>query len=285
VIPKSRLIQVRMSANDPRDCQTIVREIVDQHIKDLRELSNAGDLDRADRFEQLKLNYESQIRDINTRLLRIATDLGSVGVGIGPGFDSKDLELQQLVAEQLKAVSASDDAKATLKTFDTEMQINSAPELEEAVRNDLIWLDYRHRVDALEDSFIEQDATLGSKDVKTLATRKRLDEMNQKLDDTENDVKSRTAEMVRAKLVNAATSSDATRKRIDARIDEVRSEISSLAKMKNEYGHLQDDLAQIRVQLDKTKDEQDRLGFLNAGGSSPLSWAALPDLPDVKNGD
>jgi hypothetical protein len=285
VIPKSRLIQVRMSADDPHDCQTIVREIVEKHIKDQKELASLGAVEQAQALEQLKLNYESQIRDINQRMLRIATDLGALGVGVGPGSDSKNLELQQLIAEQLRTVSAWSEAKAQLKTFDEQMQTNSAPELAESVQKDPACVDYRHRVDDLDDLTIEQLATLGEKDIRTVASERRLDHMKKKLDDAENDVKSRTAEMIRARLVNAATLSDAARKRIDDRIDEVRVQLASLAKMKNEYEHLQRDITAIRGKLDKTIDEQDRIGFLYSGGSSPVRWAELPDLPDVKGGD
>ncbi|HET6247167.1 MAG TPA: polysaccharide biosynthesis tyrosine autokinase [Tepidisphaeraceae bacterium] len=280
-IPSSRLILVKMAYSVPKDCQTIVREIVEQHIKDQKEITSLVDIEHSQALEQLKLNYESQIRDINARMLRIATDLGAVGVGIGAGPDSKTYELQQLLSEQLRAVAVWGAAQAKLKTFDEQMQTNSAPELEEALQKSPLYTEYRHDVDELELSYADLVSTLGSKHQRSMALKHRLDAMEQKLSDTENDIKSRTAELIRANLVNDATAADAARKRVDERIDEVRTDISRLAKMRNEYDHLQGDLTNLRSQLDRVKDQQDRLGFLIGTGKwSPVEWATLPDLPD-----
>src|SRR5262249_28554084 len=88
----SRLISVRMSWSVPKDCQTIVTEIVNQHIKDQTEAHNTADSERTNAIERLKVNYESEIRDISNRTLRIAQDLGTRGAGVGPGANSKEFE-------------------------------------------------------------------------------------------------------------------------------------------------------------------------------------------------
>jgi uncharacterized protein involved in exopolysaccharide biosynthesis len=198
-----------------------------------------------------------------------------------PGPSSKDLELQQLITAQLKVAADQGAAEARIKTFDEQMQTNSAPELRQAVEKDSTVLEYRRRILDLEETIDDVQATAGPKDAKTLAAKARLEKLQGRLDDAENEVKANAAELTRENLLNADMDATSARKRIDERIGEVRSELSSLAKMNNEYNHLQFDLTSISDKLEKVKDEQDRLGYIEGTGkASPIDWASLPDLPD-----
>ncbi len=65
VVPNSRLIQVSMSWSVPKDCQTIVQQLVDQYIKNVHDQDTLKDIEQAHALESLKQNYESQIREIS----------------------------------------------------------------------------------------------------------------------------------------------------------------------------------------------------------------------------
>jgi len=277
----SRLISVQFSGPVPKDCQTIVTEIVNQHIKDQQESNDVRDIEIANSLEQLKLNYESQIRDISNRMLQNATALGGMGVGIGSGANSKDLELNQLISEQLRAQAFLGAASAKLATFLQQMETNSAPELEEALQKSPLYAEYRRNVDELEGAYADLTNTSGAQHPHTLSMKSRLDKMRQKLADTEEDIKSRTAELITANLKNDKGSAEAALVRITQRLTEVRGEIAIIAKMRNDYEHLQNELTVLRGQVDKVKDQQDKIGFLMGHGKwSNVSWAQLPDLPD-----
>src|SRR6185437_11808356 len=54
--PGSRLIVVEFTCDNPKDAQTIVTELVNQHIKDQEEAKTAREAEIDNRLEQLKLN-------------------------------------------------------------------------------------------------------------------------------------------------------------------------------------------------------------------------------------
>ena len=214
-------------------------------------------------------------------MVRIATDLGSAGVGIGQAGNSKEFELQQLIAEQLNALRVLGAADAKLKTFDKQMETNSAPELEEALQRSPLYAEYRRQVDELQLTYADAVAQLGSQHPRSIQVKHRMDAMQQKLSDTENDIKARTAELIRANLQNDKTAADSALTRINQRVKDIRGEISDLAQKRNEYERLRTDLDNVRVNLDHVKDEQDKIGYLMSNGKwAKVEWATYPDLPD-----
>ncbi|HWE02526.1 MAG TPA: hypothetical protein VG326_08950, partial [Tepidisphaeraceae bacterium] len=280
-ITGSRVIKVQMSWSVPKDCQTIVQEIVDQHIKNEKSKVNTSEVERNNNLEQLKLNYDGQIHEKTDRMNSIATKLGASGVGIYAGGNSKEFELQSLISEQLRAMAFLGAADAKMKTFEKQMETNSAPELEEALQRSALYSDYRRKVDDLQLQYSEVSASLGSQNQRSLQLKRSLDLMQQRLADTENDIRSRTAELMRANLVNDRTAADQARARIDQRVQTIRGEISDLARDRNEYERLSSDVTNLRAQLDHVKDQQDKIGYLMTPGKwAPVEWATFPDLPD-----
>ena len=113
-----------------------------------------------------------------------------------------------------------------MKTFDEQMQANSAPELDEALGRDPLRVEYRRDVDELELAYGDFVSTVGAQHPQSLKLKRRLDAMNQKLTDRESDVKSRTAELLRANLTNDMDSAQAALYRVNHRIAELRREVS-----------------------------------------------------------
>ena len=279
-IPNSRLLQIRMSYSIPKDCQTIVQEIVDAHIKMVRSANSMLIVESAKELEAYKQNLESKLRLNSGQMLKIATELGNVGISIGSGGNSKEFELNQLIVEQLRAHTFLGAAIAKLNTFDQQMQTSSAPELEEALQKSALYSEYRRAVDELNLSYNDNVVRLGKDHQQTIALKHRMDAMSQKLADTENDIKSRTADLIRANLLNDKSGAEAALKRIDDRMSAIRIEIADYATKRNEYQRLEADSTTIREALDKVKDRQDKIGYSNNGKWSQVDWATLPDLPD-----
>ncbi|MDB5334072.1 MAG: hypothetical protein JWP03_5223 [Phycisphaerales bacterium] len=280
-LPQSRLIRLQMSYSIPKDCQTIVKELGDEHIKEQKvRLTIANDL-KASSLEQLKMNYESEIRDNTTRMVRIATDLGKLGVSTGGGPSSKDFELQQLIAEQLKAANILGTAEAKSNTFENQMKTSSAPELEEALQKSFTYSEARRQADDAALLYDEVVTSNGPENPRSKALKRRVDTLQQRVADSENDIKARTAELIRANLQNDVSAAQEAGKRINVRVDQIRQEIADLAQKRNEYERLAGQVAVTRSQLDHLKDETDKASFLWGNGRwSQIDWATQPDLPD-----
>ncbi|HZK80393.1 MAG TPA: hypothetical protein VFC46_04980, partial [Humisphaera sp.] len=192
----SRVIKVKFSWSVPKDCQTIVQEIVDQHIKNEKSKVNTSEVERNNNLEQLKLNYDGQIHEKTERMTSIATKLGAQGVGIYQGGNSKEFELQSLISEQLRAMAFLGAAEAKMKTFDRQMETNSAPELEEALQRSTLYNEYRRRADDVQALYNDAIASAGTQNQRSILLKRQLDSILQRLADTENDIKSRTAELI-----------------------------------------------------------------------------------------
>lgn len=282
-IPNSRLIKVQMSYREPKDCQTIVQAVVDEHISNQRKIEEQRDEDTTAVLNQFSVRYEAELREVNSRMAHIRQVLSLQGVNAGGGgAGSKEFELQQYIAEQLRAASILGAADAKLKTFDEQMKTDSAPELEEALERSPIVSNYRLQVDELENAYNDVLAQQGTSNPRTQSLKRRLESQRQKLADTENDIKSRTAELIRANLVNDRLAAESAITRINQRITDIRSEISNLAKDRNEYETLEKDQANITRNLDRVKEQQDKLGMLmsNSARATRVNWETYPDLPD-----
>jgi capsular exopolysaccharide synthesis family protein len=277
----SRVIKVQMSYSVPKDCQTIVQEIVDQHIKNEKSKVNTSEVERNNSLEQLKLNYDGQIHEKTERMTSIAAKLGAAGVGVFQGPSSKDFELQALVNEQLRTASFLGAAEAKLRTFEKQMETNSAPELEEALQRSPLYSQYRHEADDAQSQLNDLSASQGTQNPRALLAKRRLDTALQRMADTENDIKSRTAELIRANLANDRTAAEQAVHRIEKRVQEIRFEIADLARERNDYERLSAEVTNLHTQLEHVKDQQDKIGYIYAPGKwAPVEWATFPDLPD-----
>lgn len=279
--PDSRLISVSVSAANPKDAQTIVTEIVNQRIKDAKTDQDTKEIEITQAIQTLKLNYESQIHETNARMSAIATELGSMGVQVLPGATSKDFELQQLVSEQLAGQRYYGLAMAKLTTFNKQLETNSAPELEEALQKSPIYLDYRRSLDAADQEHSAYEVTLGSFHPKTIASKQRLDSIRKKLENTENEIRARTATLTLTNLENDAATYKSQFDRIESRLTEVRQQIAAVATKRNDYADLQAKVINLRSQIDSLKNQQEKYAAVsNSSKSGLIDWATLPDLPD-----
>ncbi|MDB5174762.1 MAG: hypothetical protein JWN51_3535, partial [Phycisphaerales bacterium] len=279
-ISGSRLIRIQMSWSNPRDCQTIVKELGDQHIKEQKIRQTILNDQQTLALEQLKMNYESEIRDSTARMVRIAEDLGKMGVSMNGGASSKDYELQQLIAEQLHAQNILGTVNAKITTFEKQMETSSAPELEEALQKSFLYSEYRRQSDDAQLAYEELlNTNLGADNNRSKAMKRRMDVLAQRVSETENDIKARTAELIRANLQNDKGAAMEALGRIDTRVGAIRQEIADLAQKRNSYERLTRDVAVTRGLLDHVKDEQDKASFLY-GRWAQIEWATQPDMPD-----
>jgi capsular exopolysaccharide synthesis family protein len=279
--PDSRLISVQVEWSIPRDCQTIVEEIVNLRIKEQKAADDNNTLDRTAAIQALKLNYESQIHDANRLMQTLATELGGMGVQVAQGASSKDYELQQLLSEELKARAFYGAAVAKLATFKNQLETNSAPELEEALQKNGRYNDYRQQAEVLDANYQDLAGNLGPQNPRAASMKRRLDEMQKKLFNTEEEIKARTATLILANLENDSRAAESAIQRIDKREGEVRQEIAAVATKRNDYATLQAQVLDLRGKIDKLKDQQERI---TASGTSTKSglidWATFPELPD-----
>src|SRR3954468_20416728 len=58
VIPESKLISIRMSYGDPKDCKTIVEDIVDRHLENQKVIAQNQQLERSVQLNNLKTKYQ-----------------------------------------------------------------------------------------------------------------------------------------------------------------------------------------------------------------------------------
>ncbi|HZL36550.1 MAG TPA: polysaccharide biosynthesis tyrosine autokinase [Tepidisphaeraceae bacterium] len=280
-VPNSYLIRISMSWSVPKDCKTIVEEIANEHIKQQKELTSNELVVHSSGMEQLVLKYEQQIGDKTTLMDRLAEELGAAGVGIGPGSNSKEFELQQLISEQLGALKVLGLATTKRKTFEKQMETNSAPALQEALQRSQTYVDYRRIVDGLTGDYQDLLATQGDANQRTKSIKRRLEYMKGKLADTQDDIESRTAEFVRANLADDASAAEFALQRVKESLTQIRAEISQLARKRYQYGQLDRDVTALRASSDHVKDEQDKAGILQGNGKwSRIDWESSPSLPD-----
>ena len=136
VVPlaQSRLLSVSFSCGVPSDSRTIVQELVDQHIKDQRQLHQDTETEQSRRIARMKLQYESDLSETQGRMSRIMNELSAGGQPVN-GSGSRDIELQTLTAAQVRAQENLIESQSRLSRLQQDLkQAGTSSSIEDALR-------------------------------------------------------------------------------------------------------------------------------------------------------
>ena len=130
--PNSRLIQVSFTCSDPRDCQTLVEAVVNQHILVTRTAEENLQNKNQDYFRNLQQQTNFELTELGTKINHLEMDLGKQGVNLETGSSIVQFQLETLTAEALKSDQAAANAQDKLDLFNNQISSGlTPPEVEE----------------------------------------------------------------------------------------------------------------------------------------------------------
>jgi succinoglycan biosynthesis transport protein ExoP len=281
--PESRLLRVSMTYSDPKSCQTIVNVIVDEYLKEQRDINRNKEYGRHQDLQNHQAAEEGALQLANSDINDLEMELNSAGVSGTQGrINTNDMELEALLNNRIKL---EEEAQATRDEYNQVLtQINvdqDPPEVSQLIYADPEVANYRERDNQLQLALQEaQNDGPENPTVKHLKASEQL--VQQKLDQaiSEARVRYRTAvtEKIRELLGQKQTQIDAFNKRMDA----LRAETGHLNELVQRLLQKQQDKASIESRLRVIQDQLDQIDNVSVKRDfAGVDWAAKPILPET----
>ena len=280
-IPDSRFVSVGMTYSVPRDCSTIVEEIVNLYLKETSQSRVEQDLKHTQALDSMRQEYESEMKDKSRQISTLSKLIGSGGLSVlGPG--SKDFELQALIAEQVRVEGEYNKAQREYDSFLDQLKGDGTPAIvEEMVQRSPAYAEDRRIADESEVQLEELESKLSKTHPLVLQLRTRMEAYQEKLSAVHEEIKTQSTASMKAALASMVEAAKVSVETVKKQIDTLRTEIADLAKSRNEYENLVIDQKMLGERLEKVKQEQEvYAGWAPGSGFSNAQWATWPEVPD-----
>jgi len=290
LVPETRLIVIGMTYSSPKDCKTIVEEIVNQHLRHQKKNIENKQSDRSKALTTLKNRYRTSLTQVSQDLREKMTRLSAAGGLSEHRQNFKETELVELIKGrnpiQLNVAAAQgalDKAMAELaRGEDPAAVVDSVDSNPEMVQ-------LRQDIRAMELSLADLAEQFGQEHPMVSKTRKRLEMSRERMATfraeklAENRV--RYVDELRRQV-------DDSRKNLDAlekRMDEIRSDIADAANTFANYMSLRDEEAALKALVKQIDDQLDVISNDQNKEMSNVAWmnpefpVVTPDTPTFPN--
>jgi capsular exopolysaccharide synthesis family protein len=278
-ITDSKLIKVEMSCANPKDCQTIIENVVNKHLEEQQQLSNNRMLDRTATLSNLKSKYETRQKELvdrrNSRLMQL--NIGAVGSS--GRYNATDIEYQAAVNKQIEAAAAAAAAQGMYDTLVRQIQAGEdPPTVEQMVEHDQLVSGYKDRV-------ISYDIAMKAASAAGKESR-QIREMEISRNGYQEELdKLRVEKKIQARnalLANAQANIQSAKEALDVvnkKIETLKGMLSDLAIAMSDYLSINDELEGIASSLKDVKEQLD--SYNAAAAQTQVQWAQRPVKPDV----
>ncbi|MGH7178358.1 MAG: polysaccharide biosynthesis tyrosine autokinase [Tepidisphaeraceae bacterium] len=277
-IPDSKLIVVTMSCSNPKDCKTIIENIVNQHLEEQQNVNTDRQQQRTQVLTNLKLKYENRQRELLDRQNNRAMQLNIGSVGTPGRYTTTDIEMQSSVNKQIELATSASAAKATYESIAGQLANGQdPPTVKEMVERDPQVMSYRDRIVGLNIQL--KTAYTQGKDNRTIKEMTIMrDEYQQELNKIieEQTVQARSA-LLAAVEGNAKSSQEAL-DTCNKKIEQLKGVLGDLAIAMSDYLSISTELDTTRGGLKEIKDQLDTLA--SAAAQNSVYWAQKPEKPD-----
>ena len=278
----TKLITLSMDCANSQDAHDIVQAIGDAHIENQRQQS----YDRTSSELESAKQWQSQLRQKITTLRDHMTDLSSRSAsGSSPAeanrFNYKEMEMSNLIGMGTKARMEADEADGSVKAIDQQIKDGKDPvQVEAIVRNDPIVSRLRDSINSLELDTASQirngDASPAIKD-----TAARLTAFKQKLDKEEANARGIARQQVIESSKSDAFAKKAESASIDARIDQLKTELGEISANLAEYAGLKDEMDDYKEQERSTGERVEVLKNAVRQQVASCAWNGTPTKPEA----
>jgi hypothetical protein len=284
-VPDSALIKVYLDElpSPAGDAATIIENVVNRHLEMQQLLRSNQVLDRTTALNNLKIKFETRIRELldrqNNRMLQL--NIGAVG---SPGrYTATDVEIQSLLNKQVELQATAAAAQARLEELNQRVQEPKTLPYSESVERDPVVLKLRERLLDCDLELRTAAATQAADSPAVREAQRQRDIVNEQLEKVRGDL--RTA-VFSAELLEATKRAEAAKIALqicEKRIDQLKAVLGDLAIAMNDYLMISDDLAKTRGSLQEVREELEEIS--SATAVSVVSWVQRPVKSDQEDDD
>jgi len=278
-ITDSALIKVEMSSPNPKDARDIVETVVNRHLEMQQQLRSNQVLDRTTALNNLKIKFETKIRELqdrsNNRMMQL--NIGAVGT---PGrYTATDVELQSLLNKQIELQAAASALQVQYESIATMIQQGiDPPTVEEMVEQNATVSGYRNTIVAIDIEI--RAATSQGKDSRMIREMEiKRNAYQEELDKVRGE---RRVSVRNALLSQMQQSAQGAKEAVDTankKIEQLKGVLGDLAIAMSDYLTIADELTNVRASLQDVKDQLESISSNTT--QSQVTWAQRPVIPDV----
>lgn len=279
--PDTNLIMIQFSASVPKDCKTVVEEIVQGHLDQQGQMRRDTQLARSQTLNKLKEIHTVRRNDLLDQLRTKGNKLAIDALGVPGHLNATEQRAGQLMSELAKLEGEAEAAKATFESLTAQLNSGQEPPiLEEMMARDTLVVSYRQQVDAIDVALFEYQK-LGDDHpfLKQLNARREIS-MKKYIDTRAEQLgKYRAALLDRMKTEMTMTQlSVAT---LNKSLEAVKNDLVALTEDLNIYLSTMEEEKSMRETLKSIdKELQDIKAYNLRADNAGVFWAQKPDVPD-----
>lgn len=278
-ITDSQVIKVEMSTPNPADARTIVETVVNKHLENVQQQKSNQVLDRTTALNNLKIKFETKIRELQDRQNNRMMQLNIGAIGTAGRYTATDVELQNLLNKQIELNANAAAIQAQYEGILQQIQNGiDPPTVEEMVEQNMTVSGYKNQVVALDIEI--RAATSQGKDSRMIKEMQiRRDAYQEELDKLRAERRVSVRNALLSQMQQAAQGAKEQVDTAQKKIDQLKGYLGDLAIAMSDYLTIGDELTNTRSSLQDVKDQLDAISSNTA--QSPLNWAARPVTPDT----
>ncbi len=286
-IADSKLIQVGMSFSVPKDCVTIMKELVNRHLHNQSEINASKQSNRTSDLTLTRQKLEGKITNLKQDMRGQSMTLTKDGVSGNPGEVSpKEMDLRASSDKQWDIRTKYELLQAQYENVKKQLdQGIDPPELTQEVNND-------PTVRQLRGTLNERELGLDELAGQGLGDQNPIYKKQQAACETARRQLERQMEEVRANLrvnyrdglAGEVASAKAQLDTITQYIDKLKDELGEVNLVRMDYLRNKDELQYDQEQLKAVTEKLDEIAqYNNRADLAAIDWAQMPEQPDSRS--
>jgi len=281
-VTDSRLLMVRMSGPNPKDCQAIIVSIVDMHLKIQREEGSQRVSEQTAAVSRLASWYQTMHSQHLNEVKAAQLKLTESGVRAGVTDAIRDAELRQLSENAPKAIALAGEARRAYESFDASLKAGrDSPMVTEAVENDGRIREYRRTIDLLNIERASQLLRVGANHPNIKDIDLKIAEYQRRIEDISTEVQVATRDKLGSLYRDQAERTAKDAAELTEKLKLAKTEMTTYAANLGELLSKQEDEKVTRELWRQARGQADDLRTIyNQQNMSRVDWASRPEVPE-----
>jgi capsular exopolysaccharide synthesis family protein len=280
-IPETRLVKVEFEWADPRDCQVVVMEMGEQHIKDQAEQIFLEGQQRSQQLNALKTKYRMEYQENEAKLARSRGSVARGGGGVMNRVNMKEMELQELRRNKSTVDLNYKAAQGQLDGLNQMLQAGQVPPtVIQALNQTPEVAQSKALADQLEQQLAAARDRFGDGNQQVQLLQKQYERAKQSAEDKMATNRIQLIDAYRDQLSQQAGIAKKSLEEVNAQIEQLQQDLGEVTEEMVRYYTLE---SQQRGVSDLLKQVQDQLDVLDAEQQQKLqgkvSWNQKPEVP------
>lgn len=279
-IAETKLIEVSIAEPNPKDAQTLVQEVVDEHIREQRDLARNRQLSRSQLLTNMKDSAQARLNEIQRDLRESTIALNIGGMGEPGRLSAKEVELSELLRHQLDVEEEySKDQTKYQEMADVVQKGDTPPDMEDLIERNPAVQTAMTQYNNLDMEYTALSANWGADNPRLKAMAKQRDAMQQKLEQTKSDVRATVSSMMLGMQRDEAQQEQKLLTDINKRIDQAKSDLGDLNNKMAQYLTAQDEEKSLQDLIKNVDQQLDEITQINNQADlASIAWMQPPDL-------